>query len=193
MSIKELSNFQVVVIAVAVLDGDINFIDREDIAIKVNELAPGRFNWRKYTENIDLDAVGVALRDAKKLKNRNLLVGSNIQGWMLSPAGIKWIISINIDSLTGVQSLKHRKDSIGDNQELEPIRMRSTTAYKLFIQDKLDELTTDDFNQFARVNEYYQINTRKRRIAVIDNAVTGDEELAGLWITLKEKFVKEDF
>jgi len=70
--------------------------------------------------------------------------------------------------------------------------MRSTNAYKLFIQHKVDELTTDDFNQFARVNEYYQLNTRKRRFAVIDNAVTGDKELASLWNTLKEKFVMED-
>ena len=49
-------------------------VDREDVAIKVNDIAPGQFNWRKYPERIDVDAVSGTLRTAKKPQNGGLAV-----------------------------------------------------------------------------------------------------------------------
>ena len=91
---RPYSNYEIVVIAVALLGGESEVIDREDVAVKVSSLAPGRFSWRKYPDQIDLDSVGVALRDAKKSKNGALLVGDNTSGWMLSRNGVKWITSV---------------------------------------------------------------------------------------------------
>ena len=82
MCIEALSNPELVTIAVVFLDGDVEYVDPEYIAIKVNDIAPGRFNWRKYPERIDLGNVRTALRDAKKPKNGGLLVGNN------SPSGV---------------------------------------------------------------------------------------------------------
>ena len=87
----EFSKPELVTIAVALLGGDTIHVDREDVAIKVNDIAPGQFNWRKYPERIDLDAVGGQLRNAKKNQNGGLVVGNNTKGWMLSPAGLKWV------------------------------------------------------------------------------------------------------
>ncbi|MFZ0829061.1 MAG: hypothetical protein WAO02_16730 [Verrucomicrobiia bacterium] len=47
---KALSNHEIVTLAVYLLGGDSKRIDTEDIAVKANELAPGRFNWRKYRD-----------------------------------------------------------------------------------------------------------------------------------------------
>ena len=109
----EFSKLELVTIAVAVLDGDKAYVDREDVALKVNDIAPGRFNWRKYPDRIDLDAVGSALRDAKKTQNGELLVGNNSTGWMLSPAGLKWIKTVDFEQHTmNCQSNTERPQSV---------------------------------------------------------------------------------
>jgi hypothetical protein len=189
--IRDLSNPELVTIAVALLGGDIEYVDREDIAIEVSGIAPGRFNWRRYPERIDLDAVGVALRDAKKPKNGGLLVGSNARGWMLSPAGLKWVRATDLSAFQDAQSVQHRKGSISASQESECRRLRTTRAYALFIDGKSEAITLQDFYEFARVNEYFQNKARQRRYAVIDNAVVDDESLSGLWDLLKERFTEE--
>lgn len=187
----EFSKPELVTIAVALLGGDTMHVDREDVAIKVNDIAPGQFNWRKYPERIDLDAVGGTLRTAKKPLNGGLVVGNNTKGWMLSPAGLKWIKTVDLGAADDELPAKHRKTSISANQELERNRLVNTKAYNLFVEDKSKEITVQDFYEFARVNEYFQIKTRQRRYAIIANAVSDDDTLSKLWDLLQTKFSKE--
>ena len=88
MLLHELTNYELATMAVALLGGEVEPVDREDIAVKLDELAPGRFAWRKYPERIDLVAVVNALLDAKRPKYGGLLVGSNLRGWMLTTSGL---------------------------------------------------------------------------------------------------------
>ena len=187
----ELSKPELVTIAVALLGGDAMYVDREDVAIKVNDIAPGQFNWRKYPERIDLDAVGGTLRTAKKPLNGGLVVGNNTKGWMLSPAGLKWIKTLDLGIVDDKLPTKHRKASISANQELERNRLFNTKAYNLFLEGKSKKISTQDFYEFARVNEYFQMKTRQRRYAIIANAVSDDETLSELWDLLQTKFSKE--
>lgn len=187
----EFSKPEIVTIAVAILGGDTMCVDREDVAIKVNEIAPGRFNWRKFPERIDLDAVGSALRNAKKRHIGGLVVGNNEIGWMLSPAGLKWIKTVNLNVVHDKLSVKHRKASISANQELERNRLFNTNAFDLFVEGKSKEITVQDFYEFARVNEYFQIKTRQRRYAIVANAVSDDDTLSKLWDLLQTKFSEE--
>jgi hypothetical protein len=64
-------------------------VDTEDVAIEAHKLALGRFSWRKYPEQINLELVRVALSDAKFGKEA-MLTGSGRTGWMLSPSGLAW-------------------------------------------------------------------------------------------------------
>ena len=191
MCIDALSNHELVTIAVAFLDGDVEYVDPEYIAIEVNDIAPGRFNWRKYPERIDLGNVRTALRGAKKPKNGGLLVGNNARGWMLSPAGLKWLRDLDLAVIQNEQRTKYRKDSISASQEAECARLRTTKAYALFVDGNSETMTLQNFYQFARVNEYFQSKSRQRRYTIIDNAVVGDEALSNLWNLLKEKFAEE--
>jgi len=191
MPLEGFSNPQLVTLAVALLHGDMDYVDREDIAISVNDIAPGRFSWRKHAHRIDLVTVTVALRDAKKAKNGQLLVGNNARGWMLSPAGIEWIKTVELADVDGVEPLKNRKHSISGNQEAACARLRSTSAYALFAAGEWDEISIQDFYDFARVNEYFQSRSRQRRYAIIDSAVGGDEVLSKLWAYLKHRFPEE--
>ena len=187
----EFSKPELVTIAVALLGGDTMQVDREDVAIKVNDIAPGRFNWRKYSERIDLGLVGGELRNAKKSQNGGLVVGNNTKGWMLSPAGLKWIKTVDLRAVDNELPVKYRKTSISANQELERDRLFNTKAYNLFIKGKSEAITVQDFYEFARVNEYFQIKTRQRRYAVIANAISDDDTLSELWDLLQTKFSKE--
>jgi hypothetical protein len=191
MQIEEYSNPHLVTIAVALLGGDTILIDREDIAVRVNEIAPGRFNWRKYADFIDLETVSVALRDAKKTKNGGLLIGNSQDGWMLSPNGLRWIKLQDVSSILDTPVAKYRKTSISANHEEELARLRTTNVYKLFIEGKQDDITLQDFYQFARINEYYQKKTKQRRFAVVSNVVMEDPTLNEVWDAMQKKFAKE--
>lgn len=182
-----LSNYQLVTLAVALLGGDAEHQDREDIAIKAHELVPAKFSWRKYSNRIDLEAVGVALRDAKKEKNGELLIGSNARGWMLSSKGLLWIASLQIDKQIDSQ-LRERISITTQNQQGERERLYHTSAYELFVAGKGVDITQRDFFQFARVNEYFKDKARERRYTIVDHAVTGDETLLALWTYLKAQF-----
>lgn len=192
MQMSGLANYQLATIAVALLGGDTEYIDREDIAIKLDEIAPGRFSWRKYPDRIDLVVVVAALRDAKKPRNGELLVGSNAQGWLLSPAGLKWLKAFDLaTAVQDEQAAEYRKDSIRANQETERARLRATTAYELFIAEEPEEIGLQDFYRFARINEYFKSKARQRRYAIVDNATAEDEILSDLWNLLKERFPEE--
>ena len=66
---KALSNHEIVTLAVFLLGGDSKRIDMEDVAVKTNELAPGRFTWRKYRDQINIKNISTFLYDARKPKN----------------------------------------------------------------------------------------------------------------------------
>lgn len=83
---QRLSLSETVAVALWHLGGDQHPIDTEDVAKKVNELAPGAFTWRKYPDQINLELVRVNLSDAK-LKAK-LVTGGGRHGWSLTPHGV---------------------------------------------------------------------------------------------------------
>jgi hypothetical protein len=88
---KSLKQYEVVALAVYLLDGGRRSVDTEDIAVKCHELAPALFSWQKHKDQINLELVRVSLSDAKKLKNGGLLTGSGREGWRLSSKGLDWL------------------------------------------------------------------------------------------------------
>src|SRR3990172_8148791 len=77
---KELANHEIVVIAAYRLGARVERVDTEDVAVESNRIAPGRFAWRKYGDQINIDNVRWALLDAKKAENGALLTGSAKDG-----------------------------------------------------------------------------------------------------------------
>ncbi|MGA8215792.1 MAG: hypothetical protein WB799_19520, partial [Candidatus Sulfotelmatobacter sp.] len=84
------SNHEIVTLAVYLLGGRSSHVDTEDIAIKSNELAPGRFSWRKYPSQINLELIRVYLSDAKKKDKGEYLMGSGSDGWLLTQRGFEF-------------------------------------------------------------------------------------------------------
>ncbi len=66
---RGLTNHEIVTLSVYLLGGDTQYVGTEDIAVKANELAPGRFTWRKYRDQINIENVRTFLSDARIQKN----------------------------------------------------------------------------------------------------------------------------
>jgi len=181
------SNIEIVTIAVYLLGGDSKYIDTEDIAVKVNELAPGRFNWRKYPDQINIDNVRKRLSDAKDPKKGEYLLGSFKQGWILSKMGLDF-------------SRKRVKDLKGANLERTPLtrkeivwrnrektRMLSSEAYEKYTTNKIRSITPQEAETFFRIDDYITGKARERRLTLIINSFGDDLDLGKLVKNLAKK------
>lgn len=191
MKIEELSNHQIVTIVVAILGGDSEHVHPEDIAIKADELATGKFNWRKHPNRIDLNAVYVALRDSKKVKNGQLIIGGNQRGWMLSSNGLRWLEAVYKKVEFEDLNLGEVVSRIIESLIVERERLISTNVYHLFINGRKEEITKHDFFEFTRTNEYFKTKATERRYTIVENAVMNDSDLEATWNYLFDKFMRE--
>ena len=183
----ELSNPQIVTIALYNLGGSINPIDLEDVAIEVYKLAPTRFSWKKYADRIDLRIVLYSLNDAIK-SDIGFISGNSKHGYMVTEAGLKWVEQHDDSRVSTTTS---RKLSAADLVSKEKLRLERTKAYLKYMNKEIDQINEIDFREFTRVNDYFPQHLREQRYAKIENAVRGDEQLMKTWEFLKKKF-KED-
>jgi len=114
----KLSDKDIVVYALYLLDGWQKRVHTEDIALKCYELAPNKFSWVKYPQYPDLAPARFALESAKKPQYGTLVKGESerkktiksVGGWMLTASGIHWI-KIN---KTRIEKYLNRQIPIGD-------------------------------------------------------------------------------
>ena len=190
MTSKKFSNREIVTLAVYLLGGESQFIDTEDIAIKANEIAPGRFTWRKYPQQVNIENVRTFLSDAKKTKNGELLIGSGKEGWLLTEDGVKFARS-RISDLES-DDLTRNRLSVKERQWLrnERARMLSSDAYLKFQSGGIDVVTAQEADAFFRIDDYVEGKARERKIIRILNSFVDDPELSQV-IKLLARKVRE--
>ena len=173
-----LANHEIVTIAVYLAGGATRSVDTEDIAVKANELAPGRFAWQKYKDQISLDAVRKRLWDAKSEdKGYQYLSGSEKDGWMLTATGALYVQQI-ITSLPNLELSKKRTSSIDRKwRNRERVRLLGSDAYRKLSEGRAELITSQDAASFFRLDEYITGAARKRKIDRIVNAFHDDNEL----------------
>jgi hypothetical protein len=187
MKITDLTNSQLVVLALARLGGGARAVDTEDIAIEAYAIAPKQFGWRKYPERIHLETVRIALKDALRIPPP-LVQGGSKNGWMLTSDGMEWSMGLLGQEVAIDRS---KRQSVIAAVEAERERLKTTNAYKLYIEQRIDTISIMDLFEFARINEYFPERARRERRQALENVVQGDEELTGLWQVLKDRFNKE--
>ena len=186
---SKLSNMHIVTLSVSKLGGATKAVDVEDIAIEAYDISPDKFSWRKYPERIDLRVVQYALKDASsEKKGTPLLQGSVKHGYLLTKVGMEWIES-NKNTDFGETRGVARKQSVVDKLSLEKARLLISTALVKFEAGNFEDIKVTDFQEFARVNDYFPEHIRQKRYVVIDNAVQGSSKLEDLWAFLMKKFV----
>ena len=188
-AIRDLSNVEIILLAVSDLGGEVKAIDIEDIAIQAYKYAPEKFSWRKYKDNIDIRVVVYAIKDASTpKKGPPLLTGSYKHGFMLSSDGKQWVNEFK-GSTELIPDSAYRSKSTTEKIILEQNRLLASSAYRKFIEGQQDNITDVDVQDFTRVNEYFPLHARKRRYVLIDNAVKDNPDLESCWFFLKSKFI----
>lgn len=184
------SNIEIITIAVYLLGGDSNYVDTEDIAIKVNELAPGRFTWRKYPDQINIDNVRKRLSDAKKPEKGGYLFGSFTEGWLLSENGLKFCrrAAKDLDSEKISRAPLNKKEMVWRHRE--KVRMLSTIAYEKVNRNNPDDVTIQEAETFFRLDDYVTGKAREKKILRIITAFNDDPELGHIIKTLAKKVRK---
>ncbi|MFO0964101.1 MAG: hypothetical protein U0793_00755 [Gemmataceae bacterium] len=174
---KVLSSIEILAVAVFLLDGHSRYVDTEDIAVKANEIAPGKFSWVKYQDQINIHTVKTHLWDAKSERKGNLLLGSEKEGWMLTSAGLDLARS----RLNGLKGIKPEKKKLSEPEKqwmrTERLRMVETAAYKKCASGQTGAVTLDEAEAFFRLNSYVVGKARERKIVRVLNLFGDDSEL----------------
>jgi hypothetical protein len=188
----KLSNLQIVTLAVSSLGGATKAVDIEDIAVRAYEISPDKFSWRKHPERIDLRIVQYALKDASSERKGNpFLKGSVKRGYVLTTNGLTWVEN-NQDIRFAELTDKSRNQSKVDKLSIEKARLLTSTAFTKFDSGNIEDIKLTDFQEFARVNDYFPDHVRQKRFAVVENVIQGHSKLENLWHFLFEKFVKAE-
>src|ERR1017187_3499186 len=168
----ELSNTDLVVIAASRVGAAAQHVDTEDIAVKANEISPGRFNWKKYPEQINIDTVRKRLWDARK---RGHLVGSERDGWLLTETGAtlarKYRRSITVEEKIRL-SLNERKW-----RRVEKARLLATAAHTKFKSGVMSSITAREAEGFFRIDAYVGKSAMENKILRVLNAFSDDREI----------------
>jgi len=168
----ELSNTEIVVIAAFRVGAAAQHVDTEDIAVKANEIDPGRFTWKKYHDQINIDTVSKRLWDGRK---RGYLVGSERDGWLLTETGAtlarKYRRSLNVKEKIRL-SLNERKW-----RRMEKARLLATVAHLKFRSGEMSCITAREAEGFFRIDAYVSKSAMENKILRVLNVFSDDREI----------------
>lgn len=174
MGSREISNHQIVVIAAYLVGGDAQRVDTEDIAVKANEIAPLRFTWRKYPEQINIETVRKRLWDACKPEKGGYILGSEKDGWLLTEAGVRFSRQ-NAKSIGGASKRLSLRERNWLRMERE--RLLSSDAFLKHQHSGGEDVTERDAEGFFRIDNYVKGEARESKLLRILNAFQDDAEL----------------
>lgn len=174
-----LANHEIVTIALFLCGGEARSVDTEDVAVKANEIAPGRFAWRKYPQQINIDTVRKRLWDARKNDKGNLVQGTERNGWQLTENGAKFARKakdrLNSAAPITRASLKEKRFA-----RAEKLRMMETDAFAKFSTGHQAAITPREAEAFFRIDDYVLGEEREKKITRSINLFTNDRQLGPL-------------
>lgn len=187
----EFSNTEIVTLAVYLLGGDSSHVDTEDVAVKANDLAPKRFAWRKYPDQINLEIVRVYLSDGKKLSKGGLLIGSGREGWLLTNSGLAF--AKHHVSQLGNTDLTRAPRSPKERQWIQAERRRllNSEAFRTFESEGIDAISVHQASMFFRIDEYVRASEREHKVTRIVNSFRNDRDLGNAVQMIAEKMRSE--
>ena len=152
----------------------------ETIAIKADELAPGRFRWKTRPDLISDSNTWDALSNARK-KGYILQQAAqkNTDSYLLTEEGVKFSEK-NISKIKEFDQSKMRISVSKEIYENTKNRLIATEAYQKAKNLKLDQITIKEFNQFFRLNDYMKNTQKEEKIQKIKNLFIHEKEFKKL-------------
>ena len=176
-----VSQVQLVTLAVFLEGGDRKAVDTEDVAVRANQLAPGRFSWRKYHDQINLELVRVYLSDAKSPEKGGFVVGSGRTGWSLTPAGLKWARDAS-KAVLGQDLSRTRNEGAGGSVDerrwrRERSRLLATPAWQMWTTGRWEDVDTKHAAEVFRIDSYAEGRMRTMKVTRLRSLFADDAEL----------------
>lgn len=177
----QLTKQDVVVVALASLQGATAAVDTEDVAIAAHALAPKAFGWRKHAEHIDLEVVRTTLRHEKESPQARI-DGSVRTGWHLTPTGQAWLArnrtlleDANVAVAETPAATGKRR---AETHEVSAVvdRVRTSPAFRAWAagQPVSDRAAAEVF----RIDEYTSQRDRTLKTARINELASGNDDIA---------------
>lgn len=173
----DLANHEIAVIATYLVGGQFRYVDTEDIAMKANEIAPGRFAWRKYKEQVNIDTVRKRLWDALKPSKGKYLIGSEKNGWLLTESGVAFAAHYSTKLRTVDLSMTRQSAKEKAWMKRECQRLIGEKAFEKFVESKIDTVTPAEAERFFRIDDYVTGQAREGKIERIINHLGDDPNL----------------
>ena len=173
-----LTNSQVAVLAAYLAGASQGHADTEDIAVKAASLAPGRFSWRKYPEQINIETIRKRLWDAASEKMGRMLTGSERDGWLLTEAGLKFCeTNSEYLSASGEETMRlSQKEHAWATRERA--RMQSEIAFKKWQDGQLNEIQPVEAERFFRIDDYIVGDLRRSRLKRARDIFATDKDMS---------------
>jgi len=148
--------------------------------MKVNRLAPGRFTWKRYPDQINIKNVDAFLWDAKKAKNGSYVVNAKRDEWILTDAGLVFARKMSSE-LQGVD-LSRKALSLKERnwRRRERERMLGSEAYQKCAAGEGDRISLQEAQAFFRVDTYVTGTARSEKLCRARNIFGEDPELGPL-------------
>lgn len=174
---EKLPLHEIVAIAAFLAGADRKNADTEDIAIKANEIAPGRFTWRKYRDQIDLELIYKHLWDLTKSDKGEFITGSKSKGWQLTLAGATFAEAAvgRLNDLPAVRDKPSRNEMAWRQRERK--RMLTESAFIKAQSNQTSEISIAEAERFFRLDDYVIGDARSRKITQAETAFHSDPEL----------------
>lgn len=188
-SLTPLTQTELVTWAVYLLGGAQKRVDTEDVAIKAFALAPKRFSWRKYPDQINLELVRVYLSAAKDVEHGELLVGSGRTGWSLTRKGLTWVHSVEPElkerhsAGSGKQSQAGSIDA--NRQARERKRILSMPAWTHWAAGD-QSVAVDEAREIFRIDSYSTASVREAKMTRMRAMFSEDEQISAFLARLSQ-------
>lgn len=174
---SKLTHEQIVVLATYLAGGDAKYADTEDIAMATVKVAPGRFSWVKYHDQINIENVRRRLLDATRPESGGHVTGSQRRGWLLTEAGLAFCkhhqnrLSRNVDPQQRVSRAEQSW------VVRERARMLKEPAFEKWASNRIDDVLPVEAERFFRVDDYMNSVERTACISRAAEAFRADETL----------------
>lgn len=172
---SEQAAHQVVAIAAFLAGADVRRTDTEDIAVKANEIAPGRFTWRRYPDQISLEDVYKHLWDLTKSDKGALIKGSKKGGWLLTEAGIAFAEQNAIRPKANTRKFTREEERWISR---ERPRMIASSAFQKIRDGRAADVSKIEAERFFRIDDYIVDDARRAKLERVVAAFREDPELS---------------
>lgn len=146
------------------LGGSHRAVDTEDVAMRAAQVAPTAFRWKKYPDQVNLEAVRLSL---KSNKDHALVSGGIRDGWQLT--------------LEGLKACEPFRDDLKAKEEAQ--RIRASKAFAAWQNGGL--VTRAALLEVLRINDYFPETRRRQRVVAFLNAAGKDPDLGAFALALE--------